>query len=256
MSATATPAFTYTLRQLAPRDALVFKSVMLVLQGRTRHQWRHTDDRQTADLMLMGDCMSDFAPLMEDLAGRCVIHISAAAGYGCLSLPLRISDVIVQLNRAGDQLNKRRTSHARVAVAPPPPLSDGAELNVQRVALTRWPEAALLQRDIRYIKLATALTRRPVSIDELATRTQFPIQLCQDFVDILKARHLLHVYGGRVTSGKLRTAGRAAAIAHARKPKAPRNGLIARIRSRLGMFVGNSAVEMTGGFKSEVQQID
>lgn len=242
--------YSYTLRQLAPRDELVFKSVVRVLQGKTRHQWQHTDDRQTADLVLMGDHLSDFAPLTEDLAGRCVIHVSATAGYGFhgLSLPLRIADVIAQMDKAGDEIARRSGNRApatsTTTVTTVTASRDGdADLSAQRVALTRWPEPALLQRDIRFLKLATALTGQPVSIVELAARTQFPIQLCQGFVDTLKAGHLVRVLGGMAEGGELQMAGHGASINYTRKPETAHHGLIARIRSRLELFVGTSAAK-------------
>lgn len=251
----AAPVYSFTLRSVASRDELVFKSVVRVLQGKTRHQWHHTDDRQ-ADLVLLGDHLSDFAPLTDDLGGRCVIHMSATAGYGFhgLSLPLRIADVIAQLDQAGDDIGRRSgnrapatgttaTTTTTTVTTITASRDGGADLSAQRVALTRWPEAALLQRDIRYLKLATALTGQPVSIVELAARTQFPIQLCQGFVDTLKAGHLVRVLGGLAEGGELQMAGHGASINYTRKPETAHHGLIARIRSRLELFVGTSAAK-------------
>jgi hypothetical protein len=260
MPATATvPAYTYTVRQLAQRDEMVFKSVVRVLQGKTRHNWMHTENPD-ADLVLIGDQMpANTSAGAETIGGSAVIHISATAGPGFngLTLPLRIGDVIAQMDTAGDVIGSRGGhGHAQTVTAP---LSQPAALAVashvqpyresvpadMRVSLSRWPEATLLQRDIRYLKLATVMTGQPVSIAELAARTQFPIQLCQGFVDALKACQMVRVIGELrevQTSPHI-----ASAIEYANKPRpvAPsqHGGLIARIRSRLEMIVGTAAAK-------------
>jgi hypothetical protein len=249
MSATvANSAYSFTLRQVTPRDELVFKSAVRVLQGRTCHQWLYTDDRQAADLVVLGDCLPDRAPRMEDLLARNTLRISATVrdGFEGLSLPLRIDDVLVQLDKAGRQIAKRETAHKPVSktasnTALPSPARasqhDRTPTNA-RVVLTRWPEVALLQRDIRYLKLAAILTGQPVSIAELAARTQFPIQLCRGFVDALRACQLV-----RVLDDQHGLKMPVQTPTHGHKPESAPLGLIARIRSRLGMFTGPTTVK-------------
>lgn len=254
MPATATvPAYTYTVRQLAQRDEMVFKSVVRVLQGKTRHNWMHTD-HPDADLVLIGDQLpASTGGGAETVPGSAVIHISATGGPGFngLTLPLRIGDVIAQMDHAGDVIASRGGSsraQQAVAVSQPAPLAphvqpfrDSVPSDL-RVSLSRWPEPALLQRDIRYLKLATVMTGQPVSIVELAARTQFPIQLCQGFVDALKACQMVRVIG------ELRevpvVSHVSAAIEFAQKPRpAQHGGLIARIRSRLELIVGGAVAK-------------
>lgn len=254
----SSPGFTYTLRQVAPRDEMVFKSVVRVLQGKTRHNWLHTDNA-AADLMLIGDQLPPATTGAETIASKAVIHVSTSAGPGFdgLTLPLRIADVIVQMDRAGALIASRGPSHGGTPVAASPqlpaalrnvldnshvqPFRDSVPADL-RVSLSRWPEAALLQGDIRYLKLAAVLTGQPVSIVELAARTQFPIQLCQGFVDSLKASQLVRVMGELrdmparpLASATIDYAGKSRPVQH--------HGLIARIRSRLEMIVGTSAVK-------------
>ncbi|MDW5441182.1 hypothetical protein [Polaromonas sp. SM01] len=228
-----TPSFRYTLRQIASRDEIVFKSVVRVLQGKTRHVWQHTDGAD-ADLFVLGTQVTGEPTRIEDLAGHVLIRVSASAGtdFRGLSLPLRIADVISHLDQAGDEIASRAARPAGPqAVDAPAPVQ---VLFNQRVSLTRWPEPALLQRDNRYLKLATALTGQPVSLTELADRTQFPLVLCQTFVDALRAVGLLRVMDEvRDAPGHIHTAAPTAQ----RNPPVEYLGLIARIRSRLEMLV-------------------
>lgn len=234
---------------------MVFKSVVRVLEGKTRHYWLHTD-AQDADLVLVGDQVRAACGAMDGMeaAGkRAVIHVSAAPcqGFDGLGLPLRIADVISQMDRAGEQIASRQSAAAtparRAAVVPPveAPVATVLQMaayreNVvsdERISLTRWPEATLLQRDFRYLKLATLLTGQPVSIAELAERTQFPMTFCQGFVDSLRSRQLLRVMESLQAAPILKPVVTAAPVLR----PVQHHGLIARIRSRLELIVGTSA---------------
>lgn len=233
----STPSFTYTLRQIASRDEIVFKSVVRVLQGKTRHVWQHTDGPD-ANLFVLGTQTTGEPSMSADSAGHVVIQVSASAGvdFHGLSLPLRIADVISHLDQAGDEIASRVARPA----GPPTVYAPAPVLFNQRVSLARWPEPALLQRDSRYLKLATALTGQPVSITELANRTQFPLVLCQTFVDALRAVGLLRVMDEvRDAPGHVHTAAPTAQ----RTPIVEHPGLIARIRSRLEMLVRTPAAK-------------
>lgn len=260
---------TYTLRHLAMRDEIVFRSVIRVLQGKTRHTWLHSDN-QDAELILLGDHLpADAAPAacagVEKISGQAVIHVSTHAGtdFQGLAWPLRIADVIAQLDKAGDFIASRMAmaasrpaavatpqqqpgqhhSHAPSHLPAPAQIQPAHVPADQRVSLSRWPEATFLQRDMRYIKLATVLTGKPVSILELADRTRYPIQLCQNFVDALNAGALVRVMSDlrEVPLGPMAGQNQAAmngGYAPTHKPRpAEHHGLIARIRSRLEMIV-------------------
>jgi hypothetical protein len=235
------PSFTYTLRQIAPRDEIVFKSVVRVLQGKTRHVWQHTDGAD-ANLFVLGTQASGEQTRSADSAGHVVIQVCASAGtnFHGLTLPLRIADVISHLDQAGDEIASRsvRPVGAEASQIPAPV----HVLFNQRVSLTRWPAPALLQRDIRYLKLATALTGQPVSITELAARTQFPLVVCQNFVDALRAVGQLRVMDEvRDLPGQTHTA--VPAAPRHKSPPVEHLGLIARIRSRLEMLVRTPAAK-------------
>lgn len=228
------PSFTYTLRQVASRDEIVFKSVVRVLHGKTRHVWQHTDGAD-ADLLLLGTQAAGSRAGPAELPAQVVIHVGDSAGtdpHG-LHLPMRVADVISHLDHAGDEIAGRAThcAHAR----PLQVIDPAHEPLGERVSLVRWPEPGLLQNDIRYLKLAAALTGQPVSIIELAARTGLPLLLCQTFVDGMKAVGLLRV-GDGMEPGPAQAAPPALQAHKAPLPAHP--GLIARIRLRLEMLVG------------------
>ena len=235
-------SYTYTLRQLGPRDEIVFKSVIRVLQGKTRHNWVHREDGH-ADLVLLGDQHSAEAGEAGHLAGQAVIHVNSAGGHdlNALSWPIRTADLVNHLALAGEQLARRgAASAAAMPVAVPASAPQAAapasrRLSAdQRMALMRWPDPGLLQRDMRFIKLATVLTGRPVNMTELMARSTCPLEVCQRFIDSLDTAGLL-----RVTEALALAAlapARPAAQAHKSAQHEP-HGLLARIRQRLEMIV-------------------
>lgn len=63
--------------------------------------------------------------------------------------------------------------------------------STDRFRLLRWPPAALVRRDPTRTRLASMLTRTPVSLDELARRSGQTPQICMDFVKALKSVGLI-----------------------------------------------------------------
>lgn len=242
-------AFTYTLHELASRDEVVFKSVLRVLQGKTRHAWQHTEGGD-ADVVVRSRGCAAPAPSSDFGHSQPVAHpditVSTAGGTACrvLAWPLRIAELIDCLDQAGDEiasLARRVLPQASAATAAPAAATARPDTGAvpprwalpatQRMVLTRWPGQALLQRDVRYLKLATVLTGQPVSLLEMAERTGFELQLCRDFVNALHAESLV-----RLLDGAVRPAHANPAAAQAQRPGA-QPGLIARIRLRLEMII-------------------
>lgn len=243
---TNSPGLRYTLRQVAVRDEVVFKSMVGVLQGKTRHRWQHAASGQV-DLVVLGAWPG--VPASEaHLHAPSVLQLGATtdAQQHRLGLPLRIADVISALDTAGDEIVRRQQGRGSPAQAetargpvsptrPLTPLTASAPAMQTRVSLLRWPDPALLQRDVRHIKLATVLTGPPVSIAELAERARLPLDVCQSFVLALQGSGLLRVAAPAPPAGNTpHVSGTSAAAA------AP-HGLLARIRARLESLVGGAA---------------
>ncbi|RZL64913.1 MAG: hypothetical protein EOP81_06530 [Variovorax sp.] len=255
--------FTYSLREVASRDEIVFKSVLRVLQGKTRHAWQHIDG--DADLVVRSRFHAETGPQNEfghssghshpgthpDLS----IGVAGSPASRVLAWPLRIADVIECLDQAGDEIMRmaRRAlpGGAEQAAHRPTPATPAVPAGVRitedvtsevfpanrRMVLTRWPGPGLLQRDLRYIKLAAMLTGQPVNLLEMASRSGFDMQLCRDFVHALRAESLIRVLDGTPATPAVQ------ALEQPRPPmrriNPPQPGLIARIRQRLEMIVGS-----------------
>lgn len=249
-------SFTFTLRQLGQRDEIVLKSVIRLLQSKTMHTWLHCDD-SNANLLLLGDQPKAGRASMGLTSGQqAVVHFNSAGRReaNALAWPIRTDELLRRLNEAGEQLGRRHQQPSAGLPAGPaqqsaaPSGSSGASL-LQRLSLLRWPDAALLQRDPRFTKLATMLTGRPVHLVDLAARSATPLDVCQGFADLLTAAGLLRV---AEPAALAQTAGAQAGFAtpSPRPPptsptirpavQAPR-GLISRIRQRLEMIIGSPA---------------
>ena len=241
MSATS-KNFTYTLRHLGPRDEIVFRSVIRVLHGKTRHSWLYLD-HGTADLVLMGDQPADAASPSAVLTGQAVIHVNSAGGHdlNALSWPIRTADLVTHMDLAGDQLARRceestaALSGAAPACAPQPAAPASRPLSAEQcMGLLRWPDAVLLQRDARFIKLATLLTGRPVKMAELMERSNCPLEVCQQFVEVLDSAGLLRMT--HTPEAAALPAFKPAALTQ-QPARSESHGLLARIRLRLEMIV-------------------
>ena len=258
--------FTYKLQELATRDEIVFKSVLRVLQGKTRHAWQHTDATD-ADVVVRSRAHAGAAPSGDfghsQPAAHPDITISTSGSSACrvLAWPLRIADVIDCLDQAGEEIANlaRRVLPGASALSSPasapawpcatpapfaPSGFNGADdlPTNQRMVLTRWPGPALLQRDMRYIKLATVLTGQPVNLVEMASRTGFELQLCRSFVDALRAESLVRLLESSALPAKGPQPVAASASAAQQRASA-QPGLIARIRLRLEMIVRTPAAK-------------
>lgn len=60
-----------------------------------------------------------------------------------------------------------------------------------RQKLRRWPTAALLAGEVNRIRMATMLSRRPLSVVELSNATRVPVEECSAFWAQLQAASLL-----------------------------------------------------------------
>lgn len=95
---------------------------------------------------------------------------------------------------------------------------------VERYRLKKWPPQALLHADTQRIRLSTLLSRRSLSIAELAQLSGETEGRCRTFVQLLQSFALLE-------------SGVKAPVAAVRRPTAPRieRGFIHKLRLRLGL---------------------
>ncbi|WP_440468795.1 hypothetical protein ACKI1H_15655 [Pseudomonas sp. YH-1] len=183
--------YTYGFARMALRDQVVFKSIVGLLSGRTLANWAYVDG--PADLLVEG----------EEGAPRVQLRTAEGEPFW-VHWPLRASEVFDCLERAARAIGQR------------PIEALGATLR-----LKHWPAASLLQGDHRYVRLATLLCARTMSLDELCERSGVPRTVAESFVRLMAAQEMLQH-------------SQAIPVAAAQPTAAP-IGLLARIRRHLGL---------------------
>lgn len=227
----------FSVEGLPPREELLFKSLVRLLDHRTHQHWAWKIDR--ADLRVVGEALSpgseNPAPPVPVLA---VGQVDPQRGGHFLTLPLHADALEQTLNRLGAMVVHARGLGLAAAEAV---LADDAEFR-----LLRWPPAALLEAPHR-IRLATLMTGRPTSLGVLRQRSGMGAQECLDFIADLRRSGLIENVADAAQAAP-HTAAAASASAQspdgsqpepapsalARDPVQP--GLLARIRSRLGLL--------------------
>lgn len=216
------PSLGLSVEGLAPRDELLLKSLVRLLDHRTQHQWSFHAER--CDLLIAGEGLSRLAAVSGGAGGDGpppMVLRAARAGSGAheLSLPLNPEVLEQALNRAGAAIvEARQRAEARAAV----PILD----DEQAFQLTRWPPSELLRGPGR-LALATLLVSRPCTVTQLHLRGCAERSVCLAFLHELQRAELLRS-----------DAPRAAAASSAPAPVPALPGLFARIRRRLGLRPG------------------
>lgn len=183
--------YTYGFARMALRDQVVFKSIVGLLSGRTVARWAYVDG--PADLLVEGE------------EGEPRVQLRTAEGESLwVHWPLRASEIFDCLERAARAIGQRP-----------------AQLPAAALRLKHWPAAALLTGDHRYVRLATLLCARTMSLDELCERSGVPRQVTESFVRLMAAREMF--LPGEALPAK--------PVPHAAAPV----GLLARIRRHLGL---------------------
>lgn len=204
-------SLSYSIDKLSRRDEIVLKSTMRVLEHRFRHQW--TCAKTGADVLVTTQAFGGLEGHDMAVYLVCDVMVNSVA----LPLPLRARDIETAFNRVGDTVRQFQDSRSPDPIET---LHDGDELR-----LRRWPANALLNTRER-LTLATVLSVRPCSVRSLQRRSNLPIGICRDFMlDLFLAGLLAPSHE------------RASPRPFPRPPvEPPQSGLLARIRSRLGLL--------------------
>lgn len=240
----------FSVEGLPPREELLFKSLVRLLDHRTHQHWAWKTGR--ADLRVVGQHVPSAQEGPEQpVPVLAVGPADAQRGSHFLALPLHAEELEHTLNRLGAMVVHARGLGLAAAEAA---LADDDEFR-----LLRWPPAALLEAPHR-IRLATLMTGRPTSLGVLRQRSGLATQDCLDFIADLRRSGLLESVREAALAAQATQAALAAqhapvhaqAQAHstagpqphgaapATLPAPVRNpvqpGLLARIRSRLGLL--------------------
>lgn len=214
----------YSVEGLSAHDALLLKSLVRLLSHRTHQQWSY--QLTQAHLQVLGDAQPDGPSTGSapggDIPVLLLSHTRQTLG-NCLHLPLHVNELEQALNRLGEHILKTGALHLTA--------TEPSGLDSHEYQLRRWPPAALLTTPMR-MKLATLLTGRPLSVAALQQRSLQPLHDCAEFFLELRRAGLLQ----QVAAGHSRPApdSRPAGPDLA-APTKPPSGLLARIRSRLGL---------------------
>jgi len=211
-------ALRFSVEQLSERDELLLKSLVRVLDHRTRHHWECVT--RDADLRLI-------AQGAGDPDGPRTIHATMRGGDSAalapdaqLPLPLHPERLQALLDRMGDALAARRD-----------PADDAAS---KLLRLRHWPPIALLGTGTR-LSMATLLSRA-CSLQTLQRQSGASEQACTEFLNDLRHAGLLIEEAAPPPEDAWPAPPAAAPVqARAAWPAAAPSGLLSRIRSRLGL---------------------
>lgn len=205
----------YSLEGLSERDALVFKSMVRLLGHRTKYVWVYLP--LSTDLKVVADGMPLTALTTPTAQQLLTLGTSTANLPGYLRLPLHANELEQELNRLGDLIiPAHRVPTTEAAM----PFDASAAMQ-----MLRWPPATLLVPPAR-MRLATLLTSKAMSLDELTQRAALPLPLCRAFVEDMHRAKLLRISAVAPTS-----AFTAPKVQH----KTAQLGLLDRIRMSLGI---------------------
>lgn len=243
---------TFCVEGLEPREELLVKALIRLLDHLTHQQWRYQppDGKAHIHLLLAAPGTSAAFAARYGQLPPTLLELSHGAGngHGHLSWPLRPDALEKELNRLGSLAVTRAAPVRQVSSTPlftdivtnqTRPLEAPAEM----MRLQQWPPTHLLAGPGR-MRLATLLTGRAMSMDELVYRSKLERRVCQTFVNELQHAGLL--YNPMSSQPALATTSQTAepslaassrpqevrAAMLARSPLAP-VGLLDRIRMRL-----------------------
>lgn len=169
----------FSVDQLSPRDELLLKSFVRVLDHRTHQHWHCVDSQ--GDLRVTGEA----AGAAEAHPAQPVLRVGQPGGGAAyaLTLPLHAEELEAMLNRIGDAVVQTRGA--------PAPACGAAIRDDEEFRLRRWPQAALLGSGDR-VTLATLMSARPYTLPMLHRQSGVSLKVCGEFLHELRQAGLLH----------------------------------------------------------------
>jgi hypothetical protein len=227
---------TFSVEGLPAREELLFKAFVRLLDHLTHQQWRYQPASATSrvDLVVVAEQAQPTYSQRPGQPQQPVLRLGSngANGHGFLSWPLKPDELEKELNRLGGQAITQRGAQQSTALftgaASGAPIAPGQ--SVQLMRLQQWPPTRLLSGPGR-MRLATLLTGKAMTLDELVYRSALPHSLCAAFVSELQRARLLVAPATPTTP---------IPPAAAHLPKLVQPGLLSRIRMRLGIQKSDS----------------
>ncbi len=231
------PLLSFSIEGLPARDELLFKSLVRLLDHRTHQHWAW--QVEGADLRVVGDRAAVLSAEAADSplppVPLLTVGDTPPPRGPFLRLPLHADALEAMLNRLGAMV-----VHARELG-----LAASAERGArgEEYRLLRWPSVALLDSPVR-MKLATLLASRPSTLTALQQRSNASAQECADFIAALERAGFVAGHGGAPSRAPESIWPDSQVHPGSEAPPPAREGvqpgLLARIRSRLGLLSSGS----------------
>lgn len=201
----------YSFHGCSEREMVLFKSFVRLLDHLTHQHWVYRDTGAHLQVVREGAAPAVRPPDVAVL----ILADSVNGRPHHLGLPIHADELERELNLLGDLITVRTPG----AVAEAPAINPQ-----QLVQLSRWPTPDLLTSRDR-IRLATLMTGRPLSLQDIHERSGVAVNSCREFVSALAQSGMLVREAAAVQAREVSTA-TAAAI---------QSGLLSRIRFKLGL---------------------
>lgn len=185
-------ALSFSVEGLSSRDEILFKSLVRVLDHLTIQKWIYrspsADDR--VDLLVVAEWVQPTAYKFAHPVQQPVLTIGKGPDRDrYLPWPVQPQRLQAELNRIGNMavLHQPGNAAAISALMPGSFASDRAQL----FRLNQWPPVKYLT-GIGRMRLATLLTGKAMTLEELHQRSALSLPICQAFIaDLQKSRLLV-----------------------------------------------------------------
>lgn len=221
MSETLTPAMRILMAGLPDRDIVRLHAFVRLRSSRLRHEWRVVATAPT-DVYVHGIDEVPTIPGQLDRVPRQISVVDAGVDIeghdDLLARPLQYEAFVDHLVACEESFAGSQALPERALAAATAP----------RFRLKRWPAAAVLDTARHGVRMASFLSSRTVSLDELVRLSGVPRGDCERFIQTLKQAGLL-----RDADGPLKPMAQPPSTpASAAKPL---RSLFANLRARLGI---------------------
>ena len=190
------PILTFGLEGLEPREELLFKSFVRLLDHLTHQHWSYqpADANRRIDLLVVAHGVRPTRCQYASREPQPVLRLGSigANGHGYLLWPLKPGALETELNRLGGlSVIQRDAVRVRALVKELTP-AEQTVINIFKdsMRLLQWPPSILLAGMGR-MRLATLLTGKAMKLDELVRRSALPVNLCHAFILDLQQANLL-----------------------------------------------------------------
>lgn len=247
-------SFTFSVEGLAAREELLFKGYVRLLDHMTEHHWQYLEPSAIyrVDLLVTSEYVQPTRFLQntgspQSLLQLGVNNINSSASF--LTWPLQPNALEHQLNRLGREIRTgaaNAQSEGQPATVPAALQAETtpAQPSVRHYRLRQWPRPMLLAESGR-MRLATLLTGKAMSLEEMVFRSALSRSVCERFITDMQSAGLIIHPDAEASQGPVRVSPaakkprlsaqqeRQAAASATKAVIQP--GLIARIRMRFGM---------------------